>query len=355
MIKLKPHLKDLLRYSSAKESRRKYLRLDINEGLPGLPEDFLKKVLSEVDSDFLSTYPEYTILRKKIALFNNLRPENICLSNGSDAVIKYVFDAYVSSGDKVLLTDPTFEMYPVYCAMFAAQSIVIEYKPDFSFPLEEFMQKISKEVKMAILVNPNNPTGSLIEQDELIGIIEKAADNDVIVLVDEAYFYYCPLTVIEEINNFDNLIVLRTFSKLCGMAAARLGYAAACPMLIEGLGKVKHPYDVNGLAVLLAERLIDRPDIIRNLINSFSEGKRYLTKKLEEEDIEYTGGHANFILIKCKGRVNEIIERLFKENILIKGNFKQSFLKDYIRVTVGKKIYMENFWEVFIKIWRGFC
>ncbi len=353
MPEAKPHLKYLSRTRKDRKSRKGYLRLDMNEGIPGLPQDFVSRVLSGIDSELLASYPEYKTLREKIASHNNLNPENIALSNGSDAAIKYIFDTYVSAADKILLTDPTFAMYPVYCAMFNSESIVVEYKPDLSFPSEEFIEKISSDVKIAVIVNPNNPTGTALRQQELIRIIKKAVDKDVLIVVDEAYFYFYPESIIAEVKNYKNLIVLRTFSKLCSMAAVRLGYAAACPEIIKNLRKVKPSYDVNGLAVLFAQRLLSKPDIIQSLIQSVSEGKKYLTQKLTEEAIEYKDGCANFVLIKCKDRIKEIENSLADKRILVHPGFTQDFLKDYLRVSVGNRTVMERFWVSFIKIWKN--
>ena len=353
MAEIKPHLRHLFRTNTDEESRKGYLRLDMNECVPGLPADFVKGVSFEIDNDFLATYPEYKTLQEKIALHNNLQPKNISLSNGSDGAIKYIFDAYVSPGDRILLTDPTFAMYPVYCRMFNAEPIMVGYNPDLSFPVEEFIHKISPGIKIAVVVNPNNPTGSVVEPANLTSIIKKASDNNVLMIVDEAYFYFYPHSIINKIKGCENLIVLRTFSKLCGIAAARLGYVAACPKIIEDLRKVKPTYDVNSLAVLFAEKILDEPDVIQNLVRFTNEGKRYLTQKLSEKDIEYREGKANFILINSPNKVDKIVKKLAEKNILVKGGFKQDCLKDYIRVTVGNKIAMRQFWETFINIWAS--
>ena len=353
MPKIKPHLKDLHRINPEGQSRTGKLRLDMNECVPGLPESFVKEVLSAIDSEFLATYPEYyKTLQEKLAIHNNIHPENISLSNGSDAAIKYIFDAYVSSGEKILLTDPTFAMYPIYCKIFEAKPISVGYRADLSFPVREFMDRISPDIKLAVVVNPNNPTGTVAEENVLISIIERALDNDVLIIVDEAYFYFYPKTIIELVQKYKNLIVLRTFSKLCGMAAVRLGYAAACPEVIEDLRRVKPTYDVNALATLFAEKILDRTEVIPNLIKLINAGRQYLIQRLYEEGIDFKAGSANFVLIKCNGRVTEIIRRLSEENILVKGQFEQDFLKKYIRVTVGTEAIMKKFWKVFIKIWK---
>lgn len=349
---LKAHLKNLYRLSSEdKLSRQGYLRLDMNEG-EGLPDGFVKRVLAAIRPEVIAQYPEYKKLVRLIARQDNLRPENICLSAGSDAAIKYIFDAYISRGDKVLLTDPTFGMYPVYCKMFAARAITVKYNPDFTFALPKFLAEIKPGVKLAIIVNPNNPTGYALPEKDLLAIIKKAYHCRTLVIVDEAYFYFYRLSVIKYVKTFKNLIVLRSFSKFCSMAALRLGYAAATPGIVDGLKKVKPTYDVNAIAVLFAENLLTDRSIIPKLARSFEEGKKYLSQKLTLSGIKHHCGSANFILIKCPHRTGEIVAKLKAKNILVAAGFSQIFLKDYIRVTVFSKPVMQYFWKVFWGIYK---
>lgn len=351
MIQAKKHIRDL--YRTTPPSRRGYLCLDMNEGMPGLPKEFVKKALSGIAPEFLSLYPEYQTLKRTISRHNGIKPENICLANGSDNAIKHIFETYISPGDKVLLTDPTFAMYPVYCAMFSARPVTVEYKKDFSFPKDEFLKKISSGIKMAVVVNPNNPTGTALTRLELMPIIKKAYEKKVLLVVDEAYFYFYPATVIDLIKKYDNLLVLRTFSKLCGLAGMRVGYVASSPTVINNLRKVRPTYDVNGIAALLAEKLLEDKFIIPGLIKDILKGKEYLSRRLSENGIEHKKGHANFILIKCGGKSGKIKDELGRRNILVHGGFTQPFLKDYIRVTVSNEKIMRTFFKHFIDIWKN--
>jgi len=348
----KSHLNNLYRTPFLGKSRKGFLRLDMNENVDGLPQKFVQNVFLGIDSEYLATYPDYTSLTKKIAEHNRVTPENICLSNGSDGAIKCIFDSYISSGDKVVLTDPTFAMYPVYCEMFNAIPIMVPYHEDFSFPLDEFLSVIRPDSRIAVIVNPNNPTGTVIERIDLKKILNKCVDHDVLLIIDEAYFYYYDDTFIEEVKSYSNLVVLRTFSKLCALANARIGYAAACPEIIQNLYKVRPTYDVNGLAAYFAEKLLDEPGLIKQEIEKVNQGKKFLIDQLEKNRIEYKDGKANFLLIKCSGNVQEIIAGLYEENILVSGGFKQDFLKNYLRVSVGSIQSMRQFCDSFFTQWE---
>ena len=351
MPEIKKHLKNLERLHR-QQSRRDHLRLDMNEGIPGLPDDFVRDVLAEIDRDYLSMYPEYDSLIKKLADFNGISPENIFISNGSDAAIKQLFEVYVSPGDRVLLTDPTFAMYPVFCGMNEATAEYVEYRDDFTLAIGEFMERLSSSPRMAVLVNPNNPTGHVLKRNELLEVIRKAEECGVLLLIDEAYYYFHSQTIIGEINSCSHLVVLRTFSKLCGLAAARLGYIAASREIVNGLLKVKLGYDVNGIAVRLVERLLDRPELIEKMIEQTNDGKRYIVDRLRKAGLKFRCGEANFVLINCHGCANEVAKRLSEKGILVGGGFRQEFLKDYIRVTVGHRFVMERFCDALLSVIR---
>ena len=351
MIKSRPHLAAVSRVVMGDQSRQGYLRLDLNENPDGLPEDFVQTVLASIDASTLSAYPEYSTLLKKIAAHDRLDPDNICLANGSDSAIKYIFDAFIAPGEKVLLTDPTFAMYPVYSQIFQAEIQEVCYTQDFTFPVHDFFHQINDEIRLAVIINPNNPTGLFFTQDEVLQILKKCAEHDVLLVVDEAYFYYFEQTAIHLIKKYDNLIVLRTFSKLCGLAALRIGYAAASREIITALGKVKPTFDVNVMAARFAEKLLDNESLLRRLSITISQGKEYIETRLQNAGISFRSGKANFILINCNGRVQTIMTELRNKGILVSGGFRQEMLEDYLRVTVGGPETMEKFWHIFQSIY----
>ncbi len=350
MIPTRKYIRNLHR--TTPRARGEYLRLDMNEGMPGLPVKLVRKVFSKITPEYLSMYPEYKTLKKAIARHNGIDEKNICLASGSDGAIKYIFEAYITPGDNVLLTDPTFAMYPIYCAIFGAMPVMVQYGDDFSFPVKKFCDMIDNDIKIAVVVNPNNPTGTALKMPELIMIIKRAAEKNVLIIVDEAYFYFCPVTAINLIKDYDNLIVLRTFSKLCALASLRIGYAAASPEIIIQLKKVRPTFDVNGIGAIFAEELLNAKGVIKGLTDEMSKGAGYLAGKLRQRGIEYRRGAANFILIKCpRESSEEFVAKLDKEKVLVGGNFRQDFLKDYIRVTISDIKNMKKFWDIFIRIW----
>lgn len=349
MLNAKKHLKDIYR-SEMKKDRAGMLRLDMNEGIPGLPQRFVNGLLKRITADDISAYPEHADLEKKIGRDNGLKADNVFLSNGSDAVIKYIFEVFVSPGERVVYTDPTFAMYPIYCSLSKAKGQAVPYGPDFVFPAESFIDAVKKGCRMAVIVNPNNPTGSVIGKAELKKIADICSKKGTLLIIDEAYFYYYPETAVKMIKKYKNICVLRTFSKICGMAGLRFGFCLADKKIIDGLKKVRPTFDVNRIAIMFAEAILDSPKIIPILINQAREGKEYLVSELDKYDIEYRSCRTNFILIKCPGKATEISGKLEERGILVGSGFRQDFLKDYIRVTAGAVPEMKRFMSAFVGI-----
>ena len=354
-LPIKSHLRGLKRTPLGETGRGGFLRLDLNEGA-GLPEGFVKMAASGLTSDFLSRYPEYHGLKKLLARHNHLRPENISLGNGSDGVIKNIFEVFVGKGDRVLMTDPTFAMYPIYCRMFQARARSVPYRVDLAFPYDEFSSRLVPGVRLAILVNPNNPTGTALAPERVLTLARKARRHGTLFLVDEAYFYFCPKTLMPWVGKPDNLIVLRTFSKLCGLAAGRLGYAAASPDIVHALRSTKSVFDVNSLSVFFAERLLREPALLGRLRAEARDGKEWILSRLRREGVPHVAGEANFILIECGPQaVARLVRMLARRKVLVSGGFPHEGLRGCIRVTTGSRSAMAGFWRNFLPMWRAAC
>ena len=344
----KKHLIDLYRGVGHSCSRRDFLRLDMNESVEGLPGSFIRGVLNDIGPEEIASYPEYEEITAMIAGSVGLAQENVLVTNGSDAAIKHLFEAYVDADDNVLFTDPTFAMYPVYSKIVGASEVAVPYNNDLSFPFDAYRQAIEHyQPKLAVVVNPNNPTGSRVEQNIIRKLAQACRKQGSLLVVDEAYFHYLEETAVALISEFANVAILRTFSKLGGLAGLRIGYALSHADVISAMGKVKSTFDVNCLAVAMAKALLARPEILQTQLTAVAEGRNWLIDKLEDRGIRYVAGHANFVLIDCGVRCLDIAEALKRDSILVGTGFKQPFLKQYLRVTLAGPEVMKRFWEAF--------
>ena len=167
MLPLKEQLRSLVRIKNSEESRLGYLRLDKNENILPLPAALIKKLRTQISSDFVSAYPEVDVLYKKIAKQEHCSPNNIYLSAGSDGAIKAVFEAFVDKGDKVLMLSPTYAMFYVYAKMYQVDLKEIFYNEDLSLHVGNVLRAIEEQrPKLICVANPNSPTGTVIEPDE---------------------------------------------------------------------------------------------------------------------------------------------------------------------------------------------
>lgn len=341
MVKIKERINRLNRLPRVNKSRLGYLRADKNEGMFDWSKKTLDSVYRSILPEEFSMYPEPWRLYKKLAGYLKVPEEQILLTNGSDGGIKSAFEVFVEPGDSVAVFDPTYAMYDVYIQIFGAKKIGIGYKEDFTVDKKKLIASVSKNTRLIALANPNSPTGTVLEQDFLMEVIRKANRLGVAVLIDEAYFYFYPHTVISLTQRFDNLIVLRTFSKALGAASIRLGYAVSHPDIIKAFFKVRPMYEAHTFALKVAEYILDHPKCIRNYVKVESEGKECLSAGLRKMGLEIVKGHANFVLAKARGKRKDIYSYLESKGVLIYLPSEDSFLRDYFRITTGPKEKME--------------
>lgn len=347
MYKLKTGIEELFRVS-AHQGRGSFLRLDMNENPEGLPRKFFDKVVSKLTPELLAMYPETGALIQKIAEHLDVKPDMITLSNGSDEAIKCIFEVFGNSGN-VVSVYPTFEMYPVYTKMFGLEHKIVDYSDDFAINIEDIINAIDSDTCIVSLLNPNNPIGNVYSLSETERIIEKAGECDAVVVIDEAYHYFYPNTFVELANKYNNVILTRTFSKLCSIAGCRIGFAVGNARLISLLNKVRGTYCVNSVALIFAEAILDDSELIPALIEKEKAGRDYVIASLKASDYEYYAENGNYIFIRPCLPAAEVSALLKAEKILVK-TYSHPLLKDYIRITTGGIEPMKQFYEIFEKI-----
>lgn len=343
MYYLDENIKNLNRIFD-QNSRREYLRLDLNENPGGLPQEFIDKVLSEIDPRFIAEYPETLEFTEVLAEYLGTDITHLCLVNGSAEGIRYIIQAFTSPGGKIVGVTPTYAMFEVYSKMYGRNFIPVNYTDDLQMPVNNILNSLTEDVQLLILVNPNNPMGNAYSDGEFELIFEKASKNEVTILIDEAYHYFYPKTFIKYALEYEHVFVTRTFSKLFSMAGARLGYVAGWADGITTVQKMCTPHNVNAFAELFAQRIIETPDLIEALTEKHKEGRKYLQDTLKANGYEYFGENGNFIFIKPKSDAEILVKRMKEEKkILIKTYSGIGKLGNCLRVSTGEKKYMERF------------
>ena len=345
-LPVKKHLLKLERTKNTAKSRLGYMRLDKNEDVIGFPEVFIKRIKREINSEFIMAYPEMAPLYQKIAGWLGLKEENIYITAGSDAGIKAVFEVFVGKGDRVLLLSPTYAMFYVYTRMFRGKLIKIGYRKNLSLSAEKIIEMIKKyKPRLICIANPNSPTGTIIPPGGIRKILKAAFQMRSIVLIDEAYHPFYPISAIGNIARYPNIIITRTFSKAMGLAASRLGFVAGQRGIIKALHKTRPMYETNAFAAKFAEIVIENYGLVRKNLGEVKKAKQYLEKELEKLGVPYFKSYANFVLIDT-GSVKKsaaLAKALRKKKILVKAGFERKPLKSCIRVTVGNMRQMKLF------------
>ncbi len=331
------------------QDRYNYLRYDMNENPEGLPKEFVEEVLKEVTPEFLAIYPEPDKFTKKYADYLGVDFANVLATNGSDQAIRYLLETFGEKGKDVVTVAPSFEMYWVNCKILGLKHVPVSYESNLEIDVSKIVNAINSDTRIVVLLNPNNPMGNVYSWDEARSIVEKARSVNAIVIIDEAYHYFYNQTFLPLLQDYDNVVILRTFSKLFSIAACRLGVMVADAKIIEYVKKCKLTFDVNSIALLFGERLIDNPEIEKKLIEIENEGKLYTLSSLSQNGYYAKDCKGNFIFIKPHTEAESIAKKLReKHNILVK-TFSNPILKDMLRVSVGSSESMKYFLEAFYK------
>ena len=330
-------------------------RYDMNENPKGLPKDFVDSVLKEVTPEFLSVYPESNRFINKYAKYVSdtyhvsAGYDNILTANGSDMAIRYILETFGEPGKDVVTVSPSFEMYWVNCNILGYHHVPVSYKKDLTVDIENILAVINENTRIVVLLNPNNPVGNVYTEEEVQKVIDKSKSVGAVVVIDEAYHYFYDKTFIRHALIDENVIVMRTFSKLMSLAACRLGVIIGNPEIIHYIKNARLTFDVNSFALLFAERLLDNPELIEQLIQIEKEGKKYTLDTLKENGYWFKDCMGNFILVEPKTDAHRLSAKLKREKILVHP-YGNELLKRYIRVSVGDKESMKKFLGAFLKL-----
>ena len=321
---LRNNIKALKPYSSARDefSGEADVYLDANE------------------SPFNAPYNRYPDplqwdVKEKIAELKNIAPEKIFLGNGSDEPIDIIFRAFCEPGvDNMVSIDPTYGMYQVAADINNVEVRKVKLNEDFGFSAQKLLDATNLYTKAIFVCSPNNPTANLLDKAEVINLL---TGFDGLVVVDEAYIDFSPKSsLLPELDNYENLIILQTFSKAWGMAGIRLGMAFAQPEIIHVFNKVKYPYNINILtqqkALELLYNLQEKEEWVKIIVDERAKMVKKLFK-LPFVQVVYPSD-ANFLLVKMHD-ARGIYEYLTDQKIIVRDRSKITLCDDCLRITIG--------------------
>ena len=332
------------------QGRYGYLRYDMNENPQGLPRDFVDSVLQEITPEFLATYPEPDRFLKKYANFIGVKPENVLATNGSDMAIRYLLETFGEPGKEVVTVSPSFEMYWVNCSLLGLKHVPVAYNEDLTMDVSRILDAIGEDTRIVVLLNPNNPIGNVYTEQELEQIVAKAKAVGAVVIIDEAYHYFYDKTFLPYALEEENVVLLRTFSKLMSLAACRLGVVISNPQIIHYVKNGRLSFDTNAIALLFAEHLLENPQLIAKLIAEQQEGKDHTLQVLRSHGYTCRDCTGNFIFIKPKTDARVLTRRLQEERRILVHAYGNPLLSKFIRVSTGSKAAMEPFLDAFLAL-----
>jgi len=347
-IRPRPAVAAMKPYSPPTAGRADKLRLDFNENTVGCSPRVIEYLKQSLDAGGLAVYPEYGEAKAAVAEFFHVAPEQFVFTNGTDEAIQVFINTYVDDGQEVLLPRPAYAMYRFYAQVAGATVREIDYEgPPMDFPLAAILDAITPATRAILIANPNNPTGTGLSLPAIERILKRAAKAAV--FIDEAYFEFSGVTALGLIERSPNLFVSRTFSKVYGMAAMRLGCLFSHAANIACLHKAQSPYSVNTLAILAAQAAIRDPGYIENYVAEVLAARELLCVGLERLQIGYVPSSANFVLIRAGKRAIEIRDRLREQGILVRDRSYEA--PGCVRITVGTREQTRRLLSALEEIW----
>lgn len=359
MLKVRKELSNLKEYVPGKSveeiqeaySLAKVVKLASNENPLGPGKKAVTAIQSLATQSHLYPRSDMPSLREVAARIYGINPEQFFFGNGSDEVISYLAQVFLNAEDEVISSNPTFSEYK-FSALVAGAIYVPVDMVDWNHDLEAILSQITSKTKMIFICNPNNPTGTYLGEKQVLNFITQVPKN-ILVVVDEAYAEYANAedypNLPQKLEELENLMLLRTFSKLHGIAGLRVGYAMSSSKLIGHMMKVRQPFNVNLLAQAAASAALEDEEHIKASFDlNVSEMKR-LNQEFEAQGYEALDSQANFLTIKVGEKAAELVQYLESKGMIIR-HLKSFGMSEWVRVTVG--LVEEN--DLLVDLMRGF-
>jgi len=272
-------------------------------------------------------------LRTAIAEKFGFDRDNVVISNGSNEIIELIGHGFLSPGDNVIAAEHAFVVYKLMATLFGAETIEIP-DPGFVHDLDAMAAAITPKTQMIFIANPNNPTGTMVGQETIDRFMEKVPDH-VMVIFDEAYyeFFHGAPDTLKYIREGRNVVIMRTFSKIQGLAGLRIGYGLTTPEIAKVLHKCRQPFNTNSIAQAGAIAGLGDEEHQQRTRDLNDEGIAFLQKSFDEMGLEYVPSFANFVLVKV-GDGDAVFARMLKEGVIIRA-MRAYKLPEWVRISSG--------------------
>jgi histidinol-phosphate aminotransferase len=314
------------------------IKLNQNENPYDFPNDLKEEVFRRYRERQWCRYPDFVPdrLRARLAEFAGWQKDGVLVGNGSNELLQAVLMVLVKDRTPVTIPSPTFTVYGLISRILGARVINVPLEPDMSYDVDALIARSTEAgAKLLIVGTPNNPTGTLLEEEGLKRILDRFPGH---VLLDEAYFEFCGKTGLGFLASHPRLIITRTFSKAMGMAGLRVGYLMAHPELAAQISKAKLPYNINQFSLIAAEVALDNASRFRPAIDAILEERERLGGELRSIlGVRLFPTAANFFLFEVAVPPRTVFDDLYRQNVLIRDVSSYPMLSNCLRVSVGTR------------------
>ena len=317
--------------------KKRWVKLASNENVLGPSPKAVAAIRREISN--LHMYPEGPCpdLRRALARKFFVSEENIVISNGADNLLVLVAGAFLNDGEEAVMATPTFSMYPTVTRIMGGKTVEVGLKA-YTHDLPSMLKAVNRRTKLIFVCNPNNPTGTIVSRKQLNAFLTKVPDR-VIVILDEAYWDFADSPEypkgLDYVRQGRPIIVLRTFSKVYGLAGLRIGYAVGRADLMDCLYRVREPFPVHRLGQAGAVAALTDRAHEQKSIRMVIEGRKYLYRELERMGLFYLPSQANFIFMDLGKDSKEVLQDLLREGVIIRPGYIWGY-PTFARVTVGR-------------------
>jgi histidinol-phosphate aminotransferase len=315
---------------------KKGVRLNRNERVENFDTKIISKIFQKTQDYDLGKYPDQSRIYNILSKFLRLKEENLSITSGIDGSIKSIFEIFSDKNDRVGVLSPTYAMYEVYSNLFKTKIYKISYQ-NFKLDRKKLHQVIKdRKVKIIFIPNPNQPIEDNLSLKEIEKICKECKKNKILLVIDEAYHMFGSQTAAKLCLKYENIVILRTFSKSFGLPSIRLGYVIAHKKIIQIFNSYRLSYESNFLSDTVAEYFIKNFSIIKKYNKQIIQGREYLKLELKKLRIQVIGKKANFLLINFRNKkiLKNILNSLKSNKIYVKSNYKGD-LSNCILVTCG--------------------
>jgi len=335
---IKPAVRELRAYSLSPHHAS--VKINQNENPWDLPGNIKNEALRRLEAKKWSRYPPFvaTSLQESLAAFASWKPDGVIAGNGSNELIQALLMVTIGSGKRVLISEPTFALYFQVATVLGGEVISVPFNSAFEFDVPALMRAIQvSKPEVVILCSPNNPTGSLIADSDLRGLLDAAPG---LVVIDEAYHEFAEHSVVPLLAEFPNLVVLRTFSKAMGLAAMRIGYLLAAPQLVTEIRKAVLPYNLNVFSQTVAEVAVEmyERELLPSVKTIIAERERLFAELNKMDGLTPVSSRANFMIVRTALEPGQIFGELLARDILVRDVSAYPMLKEYFRFNVGTPV-----------------